>query len=115
MLNSEPSAQGPLYLVASPYVATNALPYSLAHGQGYLLLASALGTELWLWSLLLALGRAPLGIASHPFLAPGLQGQRGGEVEQPRLEHWTNSVFFPFRRQGLTPVIFPTNTKSAPR
>ena len=118
VLNSEPPAQGPLYLVASPF-CSHQCP-SLLSGPWSGLFTSGLCSR----------NRAVVVVPSpcpqkgsfgnclsfFPGLrAPGLQGQRGGEVEKPRLEHWTNSLFFPFCGQGFTPVIFPINTKSAPR
>lgn len=118
MLNSEPSAQGPLSLWASPFCGHECPSLLSGPRSGLFISGLCSGNR----AVVVAPSPRPLkGSFGNCFSffpgprAPGPQGQRGGEVEQPQLEHWTNSLFFPFRRQGLTPVIFPINTKSAPR
>lgn len=118
VLNSEPSAQGPLYLVASPFCGHECPSLLSGPRSGLFISGLCSGNRA---VVVVPSPRPPKGSFGNCLSffpgprAPGPQGQRGGEVEQPRLEHWTNSLFFPFRKQGLTPVIFPINTKSAPR
>lgn len=72
---------------------------------------SALGREVWLWSL--PFQKAPLPIAFHHFLAPllGVSTCRAVGRRQPWPDHRKESPFFPFPGQGVTQVIFPINTK----